>query len=199
MFLKLDPSITYDRENPDLNPLLYELAFVPGRKLREAGAHGMALYEEDDGDDDDFQQQPNRLSLIFKASSTTIWTRKSTEIHKYRRRGKKQVLIDQSWRHTLLCQGSFADLGVTMWVDDVINDGIEEPIDSIEWGNLADEGDEQHASDERLTHGETREDVTLGEVLDNLEDTLQTEFKEEEEFSADGEYIDEAYEEHIGR
>lgn len=43
MFLKLDPSITYDPDAPMLNPLFDELVFVPSPETRRCLTGGIAL------------------------------------------------------------------------------------------------------------------------------------------------------------
>lgn len=198
MFLSVDPSVTYDRENAELNPLLYELAFVPARELYEAGAHAVTFYEEElDADDDneneygDEKDNPEGksevLALVFKATSSTEQTGKSTKIHKCQWPGTKKVWVSQSWRRTLVAQSEPAELDVTMWVDDVLRGNFEEPIRSFEW-ERTNEADKQEALDKSPWIDKRQwADLTLGTVVDRLEENICEEFREEKLLSDESE------------
>lgn len=168
MFLKKDTSISSKSDAPMLNPLLDELFFVPSRELTSGPTNGIKFkcQEHEDQSDKKENTSDQDLDLVFQARKRPqdgkIWT-KIHRYHRVKKNGKAGKLyeVDQSWRRTVVSQGVPKPLDTGLDVEEIERHG--EPIGLTCWD----------LDDEDNWNG-----VTLGKIIDDLENTLSSEIRE---------------------
>ncbi|KAK4496114.1 hypothetical protein PRZ48_012093 [Zasmidium cellare] len=172
MFLKLDPSVTFDPHSPQVNTLLHEMFFVPSLRIVEQGPRGIKFVEAQPewawSSPKPATQQHMDLVLYFGAVGLARekGKRRSTNIRKRcQAQGmeKTKVKVNRSWRRTLVAQGIPAKFEAYLDKSQIVFEGYLQDDSCMYW---------ELGKEKRPWEG-----VTLGKLMDCIGNNVDEELK----------------------